>query len=183
MCNVSHYVQMQEDIDPVHEVFLYEQRQKIERNINVRQTNILSSIGGTYLYNPAAQPAAVVPPEPQPAAQPALNAIDLVSDDSEDTMDYPDITTQSRIPTTRAVTPMTRPVTTPESAVHHTKETQAVSKTLVLLFERIINHDSHMNDCLPECSRPCPYFTGPLMGQRYHLAKRLLQLEQMLYGV
>ena len=170
---------MQEDIDPVHEVFLYEQRQKIERNINVRQNNILSSIGGTYLYNPAA----VVPPEPQPATQPALNAIDLVSDDSEDTMDYPDITTQSRIPTARAVTPVARPLTTQESNARHTKENPAVSKTLVILFERIKNHDPHMNDCLPECSRPCPYCTGPLMGQRYHLAKRLLQLEQMLYGV
>ena len=55
--------------------------------------------------------------------------------------------------------------------------------TLRKLVERLLKDPENMIMDPRECSCPgCPYCGGCIMGQRYALAKRLVQIEFRLYG-
>ena len=60
---------------------------------------------------------------------------------------------------------------------------EPVSATLIKLLQEIQSNKANKVLDPPECKRAnCPYCTGGLMAQRYMLARRLVQLEEVLFG-
>ena len=60
---------------------------------------------------------------------------------------------------------------------------EPVSATLITLLQEIQSNKANKVLDPPECKRAnCPYCTGGLMAQRYMLARRLVQLEEVLFG-
>lgn len=60
---------------------------------------------------------------------------------------------------------------------------KVTNMTLKHLIKQLMQQEEHMVMDPKECGHPgCAYCTGCLMGQRYELAKRLVQIEHQLYG-
>ena len=177
----------QEQMSPVQEVAMHLHRQKVRREIQSREGNVLFAMR-TPLASYVTQPSDETPVQQsaqsghtEPVTEPV---IDLSrgddSDDSEETMDYD----------TTAANAFNKNYEEPAVNIHQTRppgempHAPIVPKTVQQLWQQI--KAIQATGCLdaPRCiCSTCPYSSGPLMQQRHVLFERIVELERMLYGV
>ena len=178
-----------ESVSPVTEVFLYEQKESIRNAIAWRRNDRLANLSAVNTTTTPQTTAAAAP----------INLVSDESDSGDTTFDYDtpaptmvaDATTtapSNHNATAFSHVPIATPVATapaPNSDLRATTITQSVvSATLLELFERLRrNGFTDELEGAPCRAANCPYCSGPLMSQRYELAKRMLQLEKRLFGV
>lgn len=192
-----------ESISPVTEVYLYEQKVKMMKDIRDRKYAKLDTIIQRQMSPRASAPRPYVP---HANATTTEAVIDLVSSE-RDSFEYNDAaptsidnttparanaTTNTPITTFRADTPIACPIPTAvpaytgytDSAAANNKPSLPVSKTIIDLINNLQRNGDHLGVERTCCTNnACQYCTGPLMLQRYELAKRLVQLEMHLFGV
>ena len=180
-----------EGLSPVTEVYLYKQKELLRRQISGRTDQAILNLF-------TADDRASVPADNE-------TVISLVGDSDEsggDTDAYSDITAADTpvamninvsVANGAFVKPVAVPVATavpvpcqPNIPVWNPgahPAAEPVSATLITLIQQIQSNKANKVLDPPECKRTkCPYCTGGLMAQRYMLAKRLVQLEEVLFG-
>ena len=178
-------------MSPVTEVYLYEQKELLRRQISGRTDQTILNLF-------SADDRASVPADDE-------TVISLVGDSDEsggDTDACSDVAaagTPVAMNINVSVTNGTfaKPVAVPvATAVPVPSQTnipvwnpgahpaaEPVSATLITLIQGIQSNKTNKVLDPPECKKAhCPYCTGGLMAQRYMLARRLVQLEEVLFG-
>ena len=164
-------------MDPVMEVKLWQEQQRIQDRILARKNALLLR----EQQNCEKQRSDVMDVEFKEAA-PVISLVsdENVSDDSEATMDYPDDTTAIPIPVATTVVAAV-PVATPAD-IDPARFFPIVPKTIQDLWQSVERMPLPLES--PRCTcKQCPYTSGPLMAQRYDLMQRLVELERQLYGI
>ena len=176
-------------MDPVTEVFLYQEKNRVRKRIKARtQQVLLQNARRAKAKNNAADDRMNVE-EAAPPISLLTEDEDNDSDSSEATMDYvDDIVPDGQVPVAVQVGY--------EHAVPYAAKTPSkaapsnlipdpiVPKTIELEWERISEMNFH-DLAPPQCKcNKCPYGSGGagLMRQRYNLLVRLMVLERQLYG-
>jgi len=172
------HAMQEEEMDPVTEVKLWQEKMRIQDRIQARKQALVTP-KKTY----ARENMAVENEADNTEFAPVISLVtDDDSDDSETTMEYPDVPVAAAIPVAAAV-----PVATPANIVHIVPKDPIVPKTIENLWQAVESmHYGALEP--PQCPcKQCPYNTGsryvPLMRQRYDLMQRLVELERQLYGI
>ena len=193
-----------DSISPVTEVNLYCQKERMWDEIRDRKYARLDRISSEQMAARASAPPPPFPYAVQPNYTTTEPVIDLAGSDSSDCNDAApasidktnparaNATVNTPITTFRADTPIACPIPTAvpaytgytDSAAANSKPSLPVSKTIIDLINNLQRNGDHLG-VEPNCctNNACQFGTGPLMLQRYELAKRLVQLERHLFGV
>ena len=169
---------MTAQMDPVLEVAIYQERQRIQARIQERCAKRVDT-------KRKRRQIQLTKPRGQAPTTGGPKVTSLISDDessccSDTTMEYPDLDTDVR----EAV-----PVAVPAQFVHqqhNPPHEPVVPMTIQNLWQslEILSADSLETPCCT--NKKCPYHTTsahvPIMLQRHYLMLRLLQLERSLYG-
>ena len=179
-----------EGLSPVTEVYLYEQKELLRRQISGRTDQAILNLFSS-------DDRASVPADDE-------TVISLVGDSDESDGDT-DACSVAAAGTPIAMNinvsvtngafakPVAIPVATAVPVPSQTRipvwnpgahpAAKPVSQTLITLIQGIQRDKANKVLDPPECKRAnCPYCTGGLMAQRYMLARRLVQLEEVLFG-
>ena len=158
--------------------FLFYAKQKMRSNIQKRQHQRLTNMEDAAAV-PAQSASAAAATTTESSAGSAYNPVIVIteSDTEESSADSPASTPKliKRKRTIRVQVPVASTTPTPSAAT-------ATPSTLLRLLRQIQTSDDPSLDP-PECEcSECPFCTGALMEQRFCLARRLVQIENSLYG-
>ena len=159
---------MQEEMDPVMEVMLWQEKNRIQERIRSRMKDPLPKQKAD---RDKKKDMDVVENEAEVEATP----ISLVTDDDDSEWEAE----------ARTMLPDAIPVAT--HVTYSSPKDPIVPKTIQNLWKRI-EEMPHGALEPPRCKcKQCPYNSGyrfvPLMQQRYDLMQRLVELERQLYGI
>ena len=154
-----------------------EEFEAIAQGIRKRQrvdAAIDAAIAAQKANNKASAPAPPPPPPPPPPASLVPNPIRFTHfTAARHGHVQPATLSPTRLP---AASPKANECDIPEYA-------KVTNMTLKHLLNSLMQNEEHMVMDPAECGHTgCAYCTGCLMGQRYALTKRLVQIEHTLYG-
>ena len=195
-------MQSAEEMDPVTEVALFMQREKIRKRVKTRCAQVAKSLYPIYRRVP-----------PTPSTTPPTSAMDVESDtvinlanvdsdsncesdDSQKTMPYPEPATAATPAAVAAnAVPVPAPISVhkfpheykPTSSAHTHNVSPMLSQVYAQVKERINTHAQPKKVEPDMCSNVrCPFSRGGLYRQYYSCVERLVQLEntlsETLYG-